>query len=111
MQRGEVWWIDFGAPRESEPGFLRPGVILSSDAFNRTPLRTLIVAAVTTNPITGSFPGNFEIGRSQGVERASFVNLTQIAAVNRSDMIRRLGRLNARQNQQLDAGLRLVLDL
>ena len=49
MQRGEIWWADLAEPRGSEPGYRRPVVVVQSDAFNRSRIGTVIVAAVTSN--------------------------------------------------------------
>ena len=40
MIRGEIWWVDFGTPLGSEPGFRRPSIIVQSDAFNQTSMHT-----------------------------------------------------------------------
>ena len=47
VARGEVWWIDFGEPVGSEPAYLRPALIVSSDRFNRSRIATVIVSAIT----------------------------------------------------------------
>ncbi|MEX0790499.1 MAG: type II toxin-antitoxin system PemK/MazF family toxin, partial [Actinomycetota bacterium] len=36
MNRGELWWVDFGEPAGSEPGYRRPAAVVSSDRFNRS---------------------------------------------------------------------------
>ena len=47
VARGEVWWIDFGEPVGSEPAYLRPALVVSSDRFNRSRIATVIVSAIT----------------------------------------------------------------
>ena len=42
VARGEVWWIDFGEPVGSEPAYLRPALVVSSDRFNRSRIVTAI---------------------------------------------------------------------
>ncbi|MDE2795551.1 MAG: type II toxin-antitoxin system PemK/MazF family toxin [Gemmatimonadota bacterium] len=37
-----MWLADLAEPRESEPGFRRPVLIVQADAFNRSRLRTVI---------------------------------------------------------------------
>jgi mRNA interferase MazF len=29
MTRGEIWWVDYGIPYGSEPGYRRPVIIIS----------------------------------------------------------------------------------
>ena len=31
IRRGQVWWVDFGEPRESEPGFRHPALVLQRE--------------------------------------------------------------------------------
>ena len=58
VARGEIWWIDFGVPVGSSPGYHRPAVIISSDRFNRSRIKTAIVAAITSNTRLSREPGN-----------------------------------------------------
>jgi hypothetical protein len=41
VKRGELWWVDFGEPAGSEPGWQRPAVVVSSDLFNRSRIATV----------------------------------------------------------------------
>ena len=58
IERGEVWWADLGEPDGSEPGYRRPVVIMQSDAFNRSRLRTVIAVVLTTRLRLLEAPGN-----------------------------------------------------
>jgi len=48
MERGEVWWAQLPDPSASEPGYRRPVVIIQSDSFNRSRIRTIIVVVLTS---------------------------------------------------------------
>ena len=110
MKRGEIWWVDLGEPRGSEPGYRRPGVIVSADTFNVSALSTVIVALVTTNERLAGMPGNVALAaRGTGLSRPSVVNVTQIATVDRADLVQRIGRVPPALMRQLDDGLRLAL--
>ena len=56
VRRGEIWWADLPEPRGSEPGFLRPVLIVQANAFNQSRIRTVIIAAITTNLALASAP-------------------------------------------------------
>lgn len=110
VARGELWWVDFGDPVGSAPGYRRPSVVVSSDRFNASRLTTVIVVAVTSNVRLATAPGNVPL--PPGVlPEPSVINVTQVLAVDRRLLERRIGVLPAVELQQLDQGLRLVLDL
>lgn len=112
MRRGELWWTDFGEPRGSEPGYRRPAVVVSSDRFNRSRLRTVIVAAVTSNLRLADAPGNVTLEPdATGLDRASVINVTHLLTVDRDVLESRIGALPATSLRSLDSGLRLALRL
>jgi mRNA interferase MazF len=110
--RGEIWWADLPDPAGSAPGFRRPVVIVQSDAFNRSGIRTIISAALTSNVRLADAPGNVLIPRAMsGLRRDSVVNVSQLVTLDRSQLTERQGRLPASMLATIDRGLRLVLDL
>lgn len=112
MERGEVWWADLLEPVGSEPGFRRPVVIVQSNTFNRSRIRTLIVAALTSNVGLESMPGNVLVPRGHaGLPRASVINVSQVVTLDRRRLLAHLGSLTPAKLHELDDGLRLVLGL
>ena len=112
MRRGEVWWASLPAPAGSGPGYRRPVVIVQADAFNRSRIRTVIVAAVTSNLRLADAPGNVRLtGRGIGLECDSVVNVSQLVTLDRAFLTERVGRVPAPKLRELDEGLRLVLAL
>lgn len=49
MRAGDLIRVDFGVPIGSEPGFVRPAVVVSADAFLVHRPRTIHVVPVTSN--------------------------------------------------------------
>jgi mRNA interferase MazF len=112
IARGEVWWADLGEPRGSEPAYERPVVVLQSDAFNRTRLATVIIVSMTSNARAGLIPGNVLVRRrDSGLPHDSVVVATQVATVNRAELLERVGRLPDSVMNDIDDGIRLVLEL
>lgn len=112
VTRGELWWVDFGLPRGSEPGFRRPALVISSNRFNRSRIRTVIVAAVTSNLRQGEAPGNVRLdGPGNPLPKPSVVNVSQVLTVDRSLLDQPAGTLAARDLRAVDDGLRLVLNV
>ena len=58
MRRGEIWWASLGEPQGSAPGFRRPVLIVQSNDFNASAIRTSICAAITSNMRLADAPGN-----------------------------------------------------
>lgn len=110
MTRGEVWWVDFAEPVGSGPGYRRPAVVVSSDRFNRSRIRTVVVAAITSNLRLAEAPGNVALPRDL-LPKPSVVNVTQLMAVDRDLLDGSVGRLDAIDQRRVDDGLRLALGL
>jgi mRNA interferase MazF len=112
MVRGEVWWASLGAPSASEPGYRRPVLVIQSDLFNQSAIRTVICLAVTTNLDLGRAPGNVLLrAKASGLPRDSVVNVSQIITADRSFLTERLGSVPRAILQEVELGLRLVLGL
>jgi mRNA interferase MazF len=112
IQRGEIWWADLAEPRGSEPAFRRPVVVIQSDAFNRSRIGTVVVAAITSNLELAGAPGNVRLSRRESkLPRESVVNVSQLLTLDRRFLTERVGRLPAGALAQVEAGLRLVLSL
>ncbi len=58
MQRGEIWWANLPDPIGSGPGYRRPVLIVQADSFNRSRIKTVIVAVITKNTALAAAPGN-----------------------------------------------------
>lgn len=112
VERGDVWWADLGEPDGSEPGFRRPVIIVQSDAFNRSRLRTVIAVSLATNVRLLDAPGNVLVpAKASGLPKASIANVSQVVTLDRDFLLERAGRLRGQVLKDLDRGLRLVLGL
>jgi len=112
VERGEIWWASLPDPVGSGPGYRRPVVIVQSDAFNRSRIQTVIVAAITSNMKLADASGNVRLTRRQSrLPRDSVINISQLLTLDRSLLAERVGRLPQKQLAALEDGLRLVLSL
>ncbi len=109
MLRGEIWWASMVEPRGSEPGYRRPVVIVSSNAFNKSFIQTVIVAVITSNLRLADAPGNFKITLT-GLYQKSVVNISQIITLDKLFLTEKIGKLNQKQVTLLNDGTKLVLD-
>ncbi len=108
--RGSVWWVDLGEPRGSEPGPIRPAVVISADTYNRSATSTIVVVVITSNLRLGAASGNVVLAMGVvGLPKASVVNVTQIATVDRYDLIEPLGQFDDELMGAISLGLRRSL--
>ncbi len=112
IQRGAVHWAQLSVPRGSEPGFRRPVVVVSSNAFNRSRINTVLAVVITSNTQLGAAPGNIFLSEVQsGLPKDSVINVSQVITVDKSYIGEQVGSLPSAVVLQLEAGLRLVLGL
>lgn len=112
IQRGEIWWADLAVPRASEPGYRRPVLDIQADAFHRSRIGTVVVAAITSNLDLSAAPGNVRLSRrGSKLPRESVANVSQLLTLDRRFLTERVGRLPVAALGEVDAGLRLVLAL
>jgi len=112
MERGEIWWADLPTPVASEPGYRRPVLIIQSDEFNRSRIRTVIAAVLTTNLRLAEAPGNILVTTDEtALPQDSVVNVSQVITVDKSFLMEQVSQVSARVMLLVDEGLRLVLAL
>ena len=112
MKRGEIWWAELSEPAGSEPGFRRPVLVIQSNDFNRSRIRTILGVAITSNLKLAAAPGNVSLPRrGAGLPRQSVVNVSQIVTLDKSSLTERAGRATDAVLRQVEDGLRLVLSL
>lgn len=112
VERGQVWWADLGEPGGSEPGFRRPVLIVSSDAFNRSRIRTVIAVVLTANLRLVDAPGNVLVpARASGLPKDSVANVSQPVTLDKEFLTDLAGRVTGRLLSDVESGLRLVLSV
>jgi mRNA interferase MazF len=112
MRRGEVWWASLPPPSGSGPGFRRPVLVIQSNSFNDSRIASVIVAIITTNLAIEAAPGNVRLRKTDsGLSKPSVVNVSQLFTIDRSLLTEKVRALPSQTMQQVEAGLRLVLNL
>ncbi len=112
MKRGDVWWVDLGEPRGSQPAFRRPVLVVQDDLLTESALGTVMVAPLTSNLQRGVAIGNVEVSAKQsGLPRASVVLVCQVTTVDKVVFAGRIGALSRHVMKEVDKGLTLALSL
>lgn len=112
MRRGDIWWAALPRPTGSGPGFRRPLLIVQSDDFNRSRIRTVIAAVITSNLHLGAAPGNVPLpAKISGLPRSSVINVSQLVTVDKSFLLDKATQLPPDVMRTVEEGIRLVLAL
>jgi mRNA interferase MazF len=108
--QGDIFWVDLGVPSGSEPGYMRPHIVIQNNIFNKSKINTVVICALTTNLNRANSPGNILLLQGEGnLSKQSVVNVTQISTVDKKDLIEKIGAVSSgRLNEILD-GIDLVL--
>lgn len=111
IQQGDIFWIDLGSPRGSEPGYMHPHVVIQNNIFNDSRINTVVVCAITSNLIRAAAPGNILLKKGEGnLPKDSVVNISQIITVDKSDCLERIGHLSKERTMQIMEGVRLLIE-
>ena len=112
IERGEIWWADLTDTVGSGPGFGRPVLIVQSEEFNQSKIRTVVIVLITSNLNLARASGNVTLTPKQsGLPKDSVVNVSQFLTIDRKLLNSYVGSLSAKKMEQVDKGLRLVLSL
>lgn len=109
IAQGDIVWLEFPPARGSEPAKSRPAVVVQSDAFNRSQLQTVVVVPLTSNLDRAQLPGNVRLRPRDRLSRASVASVVHVGVVNRSLLVRRLGRVSPTELDAIVDGVSLVL--
>ena len=111
IKQGDIFWLDLGMPRESEPGYRHPHVVIQNNIFNESKINTVVVCALTSNKKRASVPGNVLLKKGEGnLPKDSAVNISQIITVNKSDLVEKIGSLSSSKVKQIIEGVKLLIE-
>ena len=106
IRRGDLFWIEPDPARGSVPGSAHPHLVLQDDVFNRSRIPTVIVCALTSNLKRATEPGNVLLDPGEGnLAKRSVLVVSQVSAVDRTELGERIGSLSQHRVEQALAGL------
>lgn len=108
--QGDIWWVDFGVPVGSAPGFHRPAVIVQGDDLNRSRIGTTVCVPLTGTLKWASAPGNVMLRAGDtGLDRDSVANVSLLTVIDRGQLIEHVGRVNEALMKRLFSGIDVML--
>ncbi|WP_304065860.1 type II toxin-antitoxin system PemK/MazF family toxin [Pedobacter glucosidilyticus] len=109
IKQFDIWLADLNPSRGTEPGTIRPVVVIQTDLLNEIHPSTIIC------PITTNVQQDIQILRvhlkENQLDKLSDILVDQIRAIDNKRLINRLGELTPNQQEKLKANLRIVLDI
>jgi mRNA interferase MazF len=111
IKQGDIYWVDLGIPKGSEPGYRHPHVVIQNNVYNMSKINTVVVCALTSNLRRAAAPGNVLLKEGEAnLPKDSVVNISQIITVDKTDLIERIGSLSLSRMQQVIEGFKLLLE-
>ncbi|MBA2520417.1 MAG: type II toxin-antitoxin system PemK/MazF family toxin [Chloroflexia bacterium] len=110
VSRADVWLLDFNPSRGHEQGGVQPGLVVSTDAFNQSRSRMIIVLPMTS--VDKRIPFHVRVSPPEGgVRQPSFIKCEDVRAVSTTRLKRQLGRVTPETMRQVADLMRALLDL
>ena len=110
INQGDIFWVEFGEPSGSEPGYRHPHVVIQNNVFNHSRIQTVVVCALTSNLKRAKAPGNVLLERGEAtLPKQSVVNISQLFTVNKSDLVEKVGSLSRNRVYQILEGIQLLI--
>ena len=89
---------------------MRPAVIIQNDLLNKSKIQTTVVALLTSNLKLARIPGNVRLKKGvANLPKPSVVVVSQIATVDKSRLMEKIGTLSKEKLAHLIDGSRTVI--
>ncbi|GHV84502.1 mRNA interferase [Spirochaetia bacterium] len=112
ISRGEIWWIDYGVPYGSEPGYKRPVLVMQNDLFNNSKINTTVVIPLTTNLLLADVPGNIYIDKKESkLSKDSVILLSQIGVVDKQRFVKKNSKINKDTMENIENSIMFILGI
>jgi mRNA interferase MazF len=112
MIKGEIWWADlpdnfYG----SEPSKRRPVLVIQNDVINRSNIKTVVCALITSNVNHSKVMGNILLEKSaSGLEKTSVVNFSQIFTIDKTRFTDHVSMLPKKYIEKINESIRYIFD-
>jgi mRNA interferase MazF len=111
IKRGDIVLVNLDPVVGSEQGKTRPALIIQNDTGNQySP--TTIVAPITSKVVGKEFPFIVRVLQNEsGLKEQSVVMLNQIRTIDKSRIVKRIGKLNVQLIKKVDLAIKVSLSL
>ena len=108
--QGDIYWVRFGRVSDSGPAGKRPAVVIQNDLLNMSNIQTTVVVLVTSNKKLAAVPANVGLRKGTGnIPKTSVVVVTQMATVDKTRLLEKIGTLDKSTTKEILKGCRMVI--
>jgi mRNA interferase MazF len=112
IEPGSIWLADLEPRRGTEPGKVRPVLVVQGDALLDAGHPSTLVVPLTTNLIEDAEPLRIRVAAFGRLRKASDLLIDQLRAIDsRRLMGRPLGRLSQERLRKVHAAIAEILDI
>jgi len=110
VKQGDIFWVELGTPRGSEPAYGHPCIVIQNNLFNQSKINTIVVCTLTSNLKRANAPGNVLLRKGEGgLKKDSVVNISQMITLNKTDLVEKIGSLSPTRISEVIEGVLLLI--
>jgi mRNA interferase MazF len=111
FERGSIHYVNLNLQkRQEEISKIRPAIIISDTDLNQI-LDLITIIPLTTNLIDNALPLRIRIEKRENLEKESDAMVEQIRAVSKSRIENRVAKLNEKELELVETGIKEMLNL
>ena len=112
INKFEIWISDMNPGKGTEPGKIRPVLIVQSDILHQLGHISTVVCPISSQKRgISKIRISVEPSNENGLQKKSSVIVDQIKAVDFSRFVNKIGYLEEKYHQQVKDALKLLLDI
>ncbi len=105
----DIWLADLNPTIGTEPGKIRPVVIIQTNLLNEAHPST-IICPITTNVLSDTEILRIHLNKGQ-LSKESDILVDQIRTIDNKRFIKKIGIITPLQSEQLKQSIKLILDI
>lgn len=107
----EIWLVNLNPSRGTEPGKIRPAVVIQTNLLNQLDHPSTLICPITSQLSSEENILRVRVGETgTGLEQDSEVLVDQIRALDNRRFLEKLGKLNPERALELRGKVRAVMD-
>jgi mRNA interferase MazF len=109
----EIWIADLNPTYGSEPGKIRPMIIMQADVLHRANHTSTIACAISSQPREGVtlLRVPLQPTATNGLQKQSYILCDQIRAIDVNRLHERVGKLDSEVIEKLKESIKVILGL